>query len=444
MAGEWRTATVRQLVDDGILERPLDGNHGEMHPKASDFVQSGIPFIMASDLVGGRVDTTHCAFITEQHARSLRKGFALQGDVLISHKATMGRTAYVDKIESPFLMLTPQVTYYRVKDDGRLSARYLKLYFDSPEFQLLFDTWGHKGSTRSYLGITSQLDLPIVLPPLPEQRAIAHILGTLDDKIELNRRMSETLEAMARALFKSWFVDFDPVRAKAEGRDPCLPQPLADLFPARLVDSELGEIPEGWGVGSIDDEFDLTMGQSPPGETYNEDGNGLPFYQGCADFTFRFPTRRVYCTAPTRLAKRGDTLVSVRAPVGAINMASEDCAIGRGVAAAQHKTGSRSYSYQFMRSLEEVFARFEAEGTVFGSIGKQDFHAIPCIVPTQELVLAYEARVSPLDDRVDANERESQTLIAVRDALLPTLVSGELRVTAVVEHFSEVGFELGR
>jgi type I restriction enzyme S subunit len=265
-------------------------------------------------------------------------------------------------------------------------------------------------------------------PPLSEQRAIAHILGTLDDKIELNRRMNETLEAMARALFKSWFVDFDPVRAKAAGCDPGLPKPLADLFPDFLEDSELGEIPKGWEVGSIDDEFDLTMGQSPPGETYNEVGEGLPFYQGRADFSFRFPTRRVYCTAPTRFSKAGDTLVSVRAPVGDINMASEDCAIGRGVAAARHKTGSRSYSYQFMQSIEEVFARFEAEGTVFGSIGKRDFHAIPCVRPPRELVLAYEARVSPLDDRIEVNELESRTLVTLRDALLPKLISGELRV----------------
>src|SRR5690606_17391948 len=128
-------------------------------------------------------------------------------------KATMGRTAIVEELSVPFLMLTPQVTYYRIKDPSRLSNRYLKFYFDRPAFQRLFETWGHKGSTRDYLGITSQLDLPIVLPPATEQRAIAHILGTLDDKIELNRRMSETLEAMARALFKSWFVDFDPVRA---------------------------------------------------------------------------------------------------------------------------------------------------------------------------------------------------------------------------------------
>src|SRR6267378_7408849 len=126
MASEWRTTTVQQLVDEGVLERPIDGNHGEIHPKTSDFVEHGIPFIMASDLVGGRVDIAHCAFISEEQARSLRKGFALPGDVLISHKATMGRTAVIDHLDVPFLMLTPQVTYYSVKDLSRLVGRYLK------------------------------------------------------------------------------------------------------------------------------------------------------------------------------------------------------------------------------------------------------------------------------------------------------------------------------
>jgi len=236
-------------------------------------------------------------------------------------------------------------------------------YLTHPAVKSYIESFNAGGSRRAITkGHIESFE--IALPPLAEQRAIAHILGTLDDKIELNQRMSETLEAMARALFKSWFVDFDPVRAKAEGRDPGLPRSVADLFPDRFEDSELGEIPAGWDVGSVDDEFDLTMGQSPPGETYNEAGEGLPFYQGRADFGFRFPTLRVYCTSPTRFAKAGDSLISVRAPVGDINMASEHCAIGRGVAAARHKTASRSYTYQFMKSLDEVFARFEAEGLV--------------------------------------------------------------------------------
>jgi type I restriction enzyme S subunit len=284
------------------------------------------------------------------------------------------------------------------------------------------------GSTMPKLTQGNMNRIPMLTPPLPEQRAIAQILGTLDDKIELSRRMNETLEAMARAQFRSWFVDFDPVRAKVEGRDPCLPKHLADLFPAQLVDTELGEIPGGWEVVRVDDEFTLTMGQSPPGESYNETGEGLPFYQGRADFGFRFPSPRVFCTAPTRYAKAGDTLISVRAPVGDINMASEKCAIGRGVAAARHKTGSRAFTYQFMRGLENVFARFEAEGTVFGSISKKDFHAIRCVASPRPIVVAFEELLAPIDGRIEAVENETRTLAVLRDTLLPKLISGEVRI----------------
>ena len=285
----------------------------------------------------------------------------------------------------------------------------------------------HTGVARfQFTRFSETVEIP--LPPLSEQRAIAHILGALDDKIELNRRMNETLEAIARAIFKSWFVDFDPVHAKAEGRDPGLPKHIADLFPDRLEDSELGEIPAGWHVGRVDDEFIVTMGQSPAGSTYNEDGDGLPFYQGRTDFGFRYPSRRVYCTDPKRIAEKHDTLVSVRAPVGDTNMASERCCVGRGVAAVRHKKGARSYTYYSMRSLKDDFDRFEAEGTVFGSIGKKDFNALVRIVPKGEVRKSFEQLAGPIDGRIAANELQSQTLRLIRDTFLPKLISGELRL----------------
>ncbi len=170
------------------------------------------------------------------------------------------------------------------------------------------------------------------------------------------------------------------------------------------------------------------MGQSPPGASYNESGEGLPFYQGRADFGFRFPTQRVYCTSPTRYANAGDTLISVRAPVGDINMAAERCCIGRGVASARHKSGSRSFTYYFMLSLKKVFDRFEAEGTVFGSISKKNFHDIQRVGPPTQIIGAFERMVAPIDEKIVNIDQESRTLSALRDTLLPKLISGELRV----------------
>jgi type I restriction enzyme S subunit len=170
------------------------------------------------------------------------------------------------------------------------------------------------------------------------------------------------------------------------------------------------------------------MGQSPPGSTYNESGNGLPFFQGRTDFGFRFPSRRVFCTAPTRLAEVGDTLVSVRAPVGDVNIAIEPCAVGRGVAAVRHLSGSSSFTYHAMHNLGDHFGKFEGEGTVFGSINKADFERLPFVAPPQAVLDCFERLASPVDDRVESNEGESRILAALRDSLLPKLVSGELRV----------------
>ena len=192
MTSDWKTYTVQELIDAGMLDEPLDGNHGSIHPKASDYVSTGVPFVMANNLVNGRVDYANCAYITEAQASTLRKGFAKPGDVLLTHKATIGRTAIVSD-EYDTIILTPQVTYYRVKNG--ISNRYLKYYFDSSTFQQLFSNWAGSGSTRAYLGITAQRKLPIVLPPYEVQLKIANCCGVLDDKIYQNKKINDNLAA---------------------------------------------------------------------------------------------------------------------------------------------------------------------------------------------------------------------------------------------------------
>lgn len=204
MKSEWKTYTVQELIDLGMLEAPMDGNHGGIHPKSSDYVDAGIPFIMANDLVQGQVDYKNCAFIAEKQANTLKKGFAKPGDVLLTHKATIGRTALVsDEYET--IILTPQVTYYRIKKG--ISNRYLKYYFDSAPFQQLFSNWAGSGSTRAYLGITAQRKLPIVLPPFDIQKKIADCCGVIDDKIIVNNHINDNLEQQARAIFSTFIAD---------------------------------------------------------------------------------------------------------------------------------------------------------------------------------------------------------------------------------------------
>lgn len=287
----------------------------------------------------------------------------------------------------------------------------------------LVDEAGH-GTGRLQTDLLSQL--PIPAPPLAEQQRIAEILGSLDDKIELNRRMNRTLEELARAVFKAWFVDFLPVKAKQDGARS-FPGTDADtfaLFPDSFEDSPLGPIPKGWRVSTVGEESDVTMGQSPPGSTYNEIGEGMPFFQGRADFGVRFPSNRVYCTAPTRFANPGDTLVSVRAPVGDTNMAIERSCIGRGVAAIRHKGGSRSLTYYTMIALRSALDQFEGAGTVFGSINGGEMRALKVAAAPIPIHFTFDRMVAPLDDLIESNTVEARTLAATRDLLLPRLLSG--------------------
>lgn len=156
----WVVTTIENLVEKQILDKPLDGNHGEIHPKKADFVETGIPFVMASDLVNGEVDQVHCNFITEEQGDSLRKGFARDGDVLLSHKGTIGRVAVLNTFHD-YVMLTPQVTYYRILDKKAIHNRYLYYFFQNPKFQEVIQHLAGAGSTRAYIGITKQLQLPV-------------------------------------------------------------------------------------------------------------------------------------------------------------------------------------------------------------------------------------------------------------------------------------------
>lgn len=196
-------------------------------------------------------------------------------------------------------------------------------------------------------------------------------------------------------------------------------------------------VPRGWRYSTVGESFILTMGQSPPGDTYNQIGEGLPFYQGRTDFGFRFPSQRVFCTAPSRMARKGDTLVSVRAPVGDVNMAMEECCLGRGVAGIRHPEGLRSFAFYSTRGLRDRFDLFDSEGTVFGSINKKDFQALPIVHPPSDVLHAFEDITSPIDHRIIVNEGVIRTLTDLRDTLLPRLISGKLRLPEAEDMIQE-------
>ena len=348
-----------------------------------------------------------------------------QGDLLFARRSLVaegaGKCTLVCEVDEPTVF---ESSIIRARPDPEIAdSAFLFYLFSSP-----YGSHAMGAITRqvAVAGITGRdlAALSIPLPPLTVQRRIAGILGAIDDKIELNRRMNLTLESIACAVFKSWFIDFDPVRKKMEGGEVGLPPDLAALFSQDMWATALGPIPVGWDVERCSSQFSLTMGQSPPGESYNEAGEGLPFYQGRRDFGSRYPTRRVYCDSPTRLAELGDTLVSVRAPVGDINMATEPCCIGRGVAAVRHYSGAITYTFETMNALGPQFADFQASGTVFGSVSGKDFAGLMVIAPPRPLVAAYEQEVRPIERLIKSQHETCGSVIELRDALLPRLMAG--------------------
>jgi type I restriction enzyme S subunit len=416
MGGEWPIRKLADLCNSVDYGYTASANDTPIGPK----------FLRITDIVSGEINWDTVPYC--EIDKSTRLKFLLHHDdvVIARTGATTGYSAYIanppDAVFASYLV--------RLKIGPEADSRFVSYFLKSNQFWVYMrGVLGDKSAQPNASAKTmTQVTLPV--PPLKEQQAIAHILGTLDDKIELNRQMNKTLEEMARAIFKSWFVDFLPVRAKMAARTQAggLKPEIAKLFPDSFENSELGEIPKGWKVSTVGQSFRLTMGQSPPGSTYNENGEGIPFYQGRSDFGYRFPSRRVFCTAPTRFAEAGDTLVSVRAPVGDVNIANELCAVGRGVAAILHRNGYKSFTYYSMKYLKDYFDKFEAEGTVFGSINKSDFEKLPLIAPFSGVLELFDRIVSAIDCRIKTNSYESNNLAAMRDALLPKLISGELRI----------------
>lgn len=256
-------------------------------------------------------------------------------------------------------------------------------------------------------------------PSLEEQRRIAGILGAIDNKIENNRRINTTLELQAQTLYKQWFVDFE--FPNEEGK------PYKSSG-GKMVDSELGQIPEGWSVGALSDLADITMGQSPNGKSFNENGEGIVFYQGRTEFGIRYPSIRLYTTEPTRYAEPMSVLLSVRAPVGDINIATQKCCIGRGVASIKSKTDDNAYMYCCLKELRPQLDQYNGEGTVFGSINRKELEGLSLCVPKNEVISQFNNLVLGMDRQMLNLFQQTQNLATLRDTLLPKLMNGEIKV----------------
>jgi type I restriction enzyme, S subunit len=290
------------------------------------------------------------------------------------------------------------------------------------------------GSIQDNINIEFLTGLKFRIPEKSYQDRIVNILSTLDAKIDLNRRINAELEAMAKLLYDYWFVQFDfPIsaaQAAAMGRPDLEGKPYRDSGGKMVHHPELKrEIPEGWVCKELIDIANITMGQSPPGHSYNESGEGELFFQGSTDFGWRFPSPRQYTTAPTRIANEGDILLSVRAPVGTLNIAPARCAIGRGLAALNSKLGHAPFLFRVMENLRTVFDRRNTDGTTFGSINRDDLRSLKLSYPADDdLVRKFDERIKPMEQLIFTNHLQEVELTQLRDWLLPMLMNGQVSV----------------
>ncbi|WP_300730278.1 restriction endonuclease subunit S [Pseudomonas sp.] len=393
---EWEVVAVERLVEERTLAKPLDGNHGNIHPKSSDYVYHGIPFVMANNFSNGHVNFENCKFITKERADKLQKGFSVSGDVLLTHKGTVGNTAIVGELSTDYIMLTPQVTYYRVLDANSLNNNFLRHYFDSQSFQSLFTSLAG-GGTRAYLGIVKQLALPIIMPPIKEQRAIAAVLSDVD----------ALLGALERLISK-----------KRNLKQAAMQQLLTGQ-------SRLPGFHGEWEVKRLGEMAEIVMGQSPSSSNYNSQGDGLPLIQGNADIANRKTIKRVFTTQITKRGRAGDTLMSVRAPVGEVSRATFDLCIGRGVCAIRYPN---DFLYHYLIFLEPMWGK-HSKGSTFESVNSTDVKVVEVQLPSDfPEQTAIAAVLSDMDDELAALKQRLDKTRALKQGMMQELLTGRTRL----------------
>lgn len=309
-----------------------------------------------------------------------------------------GKTAFVDILEKDEVAFgSTEFIVLRAKE-GISDPQFIYYLAISPSFRnvAIKSMVGSSGRQRVQQSVLEEFVLKV--PSLQEQKKISSVLCALDQKIALNKEINDNLEQQAKSIYEEMFLN----------------NPKADM-----------------ASGTLSDIATITMGQSPSGSSYNEESVGEVFYQGRAEFGFRFPTRRLFTTEPKRMAEPGDVLLSVRAPVGDLNVAYEKCCIGRGLGAIHSKTGDNSFMLYTMFALKPQLDIFNGEGTVFGSINRDGLSNLPVNIPSAEEIAKFEAVVRPMDNLIRTNYEEICRLQSIRDSLLPKLMSGEIDVSGI-------------
>jgi type I restriction enzyme, S subunit len=427
MGSEWKRTSLREA---GVTL--IDCDHRT--PPAAD---SGYPYIAIPQLKEGRLSLGDVRRISSEHfAEWTRKAKPQHHDVILSRRCNPGETAYVPAgLECA---LGQNLVLLRA-DGEKLFPPFLRWLVRGTDWWEQVGTFINVGAVFDSLKCADIPNFSMPLPPFAEQKYIAAVLGAMDAKIELNRRMNATLEAMARALFQSWFVDFDPVRAKLDDRQPSNLNPAtAALFPDSFQDSEAGHIPKGWTIQPVGEIVDCVGGGTPSTAEPKYWEGGRHHWTTPKDFsslqapvllnTERRLTDAGIAKISSGLLPAGTVLLSSRAPVGYLAIAAMPVAINQGFIALKcNEYASNFFMLNWCQAnMTEIESR--ATGTTFAEISKQNFRPIRVLLPPKELIAAFTSKVGPIYAQISMNLHQSRTLATLRDTLLPKLLSGELSI----------------
>lgn len=420
MGNEWRTAQIEE-----VAEKVACGPFGSSI-KVSTFVEKGVPVISGQHLHGTRLEDGEYNYITPEHAEKLSNANVYPGDVVFTHAGNIGQAAFIPEHSQYSKYVLSQRQFYLRPNRSVVLPEFVAYYFHSPigHHRLLANA-SQTGVPSIARPVSYLKSIKIPVPPLPEQRAIAHILGSLGDKIELNRRMNETLETTARAIFKSWFVDFDPVRAKAEGGDPGLPDDVAALFPNSFEASELGEIPTGWEIGKLQDILILQRGFDLPKKKRSPGRYPLIAASGQDGFHNEYKVSGPG-VATGRSGKLG-IVTFVHSHFWPLNTT---------LWVKAYKNSNSYHAYFLLHTLN--LEAYNA-GSAVPTLNRNHIHNLKLPVPNDSVLKCFELHSRELFFAIDKNTEQIAHLSQIRDTLLPKLVSGELRVPDAEKFVEEAG-----
>ncbi|MGH2279359.1 restriction endonuclease subunit S [Aliarcobacter sp. ERUVET-7] len=425
-----------------------DGNHGEYRPLSHEFVEEGIPFVRPPDLVNGRINLKECQKINTTAFKRVRKGIGQGGDIVLTHNATIGRVAITNETDSTFVT-NPQTTVWRSNNNKIINNKYLYYFMCSAGFQEQLDFHKGRNATFDYVSLTKQRSLVIPILEIEIQKKIAHILSTLDDKIELNRKMNQTLESMASVIFKSWFVDFDPVHAKANCTDEAeieniakklgISKAILDLFPSEFEESELGMIPKGWEATELSQVCKIQSGYAFKSAWWQDTGVKVIKIKNIDGN--RVNTLDCECVSEEIATKNsnfklssGDFLIAMTGAtvgkVGVIYTLDEEYLLNQRVGRFQPIKYYDEYvkifasSSKFFESIQG-----QAQGSAQPNISAREIETVKIIKPNNEIMKAFSSLLNPFFSKILEHQGEIQTLEKTRDTLLPKLLSGEIDVS---------------